>query len=83
MTQSRANFKLRKVSRGVLSIAVDGNILERTVDRETGKLLLVSPPFTKSLWSVAAIDVTYLLEEGSGRKLRRRTLTIPESSFRK
>ncbi|NWR49964.1 ASH1L methyltransferase, partial [Regulus satrapa] len=30
-----------------------------------------------------AIDVTYLLEEGSGRKLRRRTLTIPESSFRK
>ncbi|XP_030042200.1 histone-lysine N-methyltransferase ASH1L isoform X2 [Microcaecilia unicolor] len=26
-----------------------------------------------------AIDVTYLLEEGSGRKLRRRTLTIPES----
>ncbi|NXM30700.1 ASH1L methyltransferase, partial [Oxyruncus cristatus] len=30
-----------------------------------------------------AIDVTYLLEEGSGRKLRRRTLSIPESSFRK
>ncbi|NXR35232.1 ASH1L methyltransferase, partial [Zosterops hypoxanthus] len=30
-----------------------------------------------------AIDVTYLLEEGSGRKLRRRTLTIPESTFRK
>ncbi|XP_046948650.1 histone-lysine N-methyltransferase ASH1L isoform X3 [Lynx rufus] len=30
-----------------------------------------------------AIDVTYLLEEGSGRKLRRRTLFIPESSFRK
>ncbi|NXL89619.1 ASH1L methyltransferase, partial [Alectura lathami] len=30
-----------------------------------------------------AIDVTYLLEEGSGRKLRRRTLTIPDSSFRK
>ncbi|XP_065275896.1 histone-lysine N-methyltransferase ASH1L [Emys orbicularis] len=30
-----------------------------------------------------AIDVTYLLEEGSGRKLRRRTLTILESSFRK
>ncbi|XP_051849806.1 histone-lysine N-methyltransferase ASH1L isoform X2 [Antechinus flavipes] len=30
-----------------------------------------------------AIDVTYLLEEGSGRKLRRRTLLIPESSFRK
>ncbi|XP_009987391.1 PREDICTED: histone-lysine N-methyltransferase ASH1L-like [Tauraco erythrolophus] len=30
-----------------------------------------------------AIDVTYLLEEGSGRKLRRRTLAIPESSFRK
>ncbi|XP_036298649.1 histone-lysine N-methyltransferase ASH1L isoform X1 [Pipistrellus kuhlii] len=30
-----------------------------------------------------AIDVTYLLEEGSGRKLRRRTLFIPENSFRK
>ncbi|XP_060614135.2 histone-lysine N-methyltransferase ASH1L isoform X1 [Anolis sagrei] len=30
-----------------------------------------------------AIDVTYLLEEGSGRKLRRRTLALPESSFRK
>ncbi|XP_016021638.2 histone-lysine N-methyltransferase ASH1L isoform X6 [Rousettus aegyptiacus] len=30
-----------------------------------------------------AIDVTYLLEEGSGRKLRRRTLFVPESSFRK
>ncbi|KAJ7307364.1 hypothetical protein JRQ81_009377 [Phrynocephalus forsythii] len=30
-----------------------------------------------------AIDVTYLLEEGSGRKLRRRTLTLLESSFRK
>nr|XP_056709686.1 histone-lysine N-methyltransferase ASH1L [Euleptes europaea] len=30
-----------------------------------------------------AIDVTYLLEEGSGRKLRRRTLGLPESSFRK
>nr|XP_060499236.1 histone-lysine N-methyltransferase ASH1L-like [Panthera onca] len=30
-----------------------------------------------------AIDVTYLLEEGSGRKLRRRTLFIPECSFRK
>uniref|UniRef100_A0A8C5J7S0 Histone-lysine N-methyltransferase ASH1L n=1 Tax=Junco hyemalis TaxID=40217 RepID=A0A8C5J7S0_JUNHY len=30
-----------------------------------------------------AIDVTYLLEEGSGRKLRRRTLTMAESSFRK
>ncbi|NXW77478.1 ASH1L methyltransferase, partial [Hirundo rustica] len=30
-----------------------------------------------------AIDVTYLLEEGSGRKLRRRTLSIPESTFRK
>lgn len=29
------------------------------------------------------IDVTYLLEEGSGRKLRRRTLTLAESSFRK
>jgi len=39
--------------------------------------------FTHGLWSVAAIDVTYLLEEGSGRKLRRRTLTIPDSSFRK
>ena len=62
---------------------MDGNVLERTVNREIGKLLLVSPSFTKSLWSVAAIDVTYLLEEGSGRKLRRRTLTIPESSFRK
>ncbi|XP_070622489.1 LOW QUALITY PROTEIN: histone-lysine N-methyltransferase ASH1L [Erythrolamprus reginae] len=30
-----------------------------------------------------AIDVTYLLEEGSGRKLRRRTLLLPESSCRK
>ncbi|XP_050022312.1 histone-lysine N-methyltransferase ASH1L [Alexandromys fortis] len=30
-----------------------------------------------------AIDVTYLLEEGSGRRLRRRTLFIPENSFRK
>ncbi|XP_063002203.1 histone-lysine N-methyltransferase ASH1L isoform X2 [Elgaria multicarinata webbii] len=30
-----------------------------------------------------AIDVTYLLEEGSGRKLRRRTLALAESSFRK
>lgn len=30
-----------------------------------------------------AIDVTYLLEEGSGRKLRRRTLFVPENSFRK
>lgn len=30
-----------------------------------------------------AVDVTYLLEEGSGRKLRRRTLFIPENSFRK
>lgn len=30
-----------------------------------------------------AIDVTYLLEEGSGRKLRRRTLALGESSFRK
>ncbi|XP_063172900.1 histone-lysine N-methyltransferase ASH1L [Candoia aspera] len=30
-----------------------------------------------------AIDVTYLLEEGSGRKLRRRTLILPESSCRK
>lgn len=41
------------------------------------------PSLTRSLWSLAAIDVTYLLEEGSGRKLRRRTLTILESSFRK
>lgn len=32
---------------------------------------------------ISAIDVTYLLEEGSGRKLRRRTLFIPENSFRK
>lgn len=30
-----------------------------------------------------AIDVTYLLEEGSGRKLRRRTLILPECTFRK
>ncbi|XP_039219462.1 histone-lysine N-methyltransferase ASH1L isoform X1 [Crotalus tigris] len=30
-----------------------------------------------------AIDVTYLLEEGSGRKLRRRTLLLPESGCRK
>ncbi|KAL8184423.1 UNVERIFIED_CONTAM: Histone-Lysine N-Methyltransferase ash1l, partial [Gekko kuhli] len=30
-----------------------------------------------------AIDVTYLLEEGSGRKLRRRTLGLLESSYRK
>ncbi|XP_060676785.1 histone-lysine N-methyltransferase ASH1L isoform X2 [Hemiscyllium ocellatum] len=30
-----------------------------------------------------AIDVTYLLEEGSGRRLRRRTLMLTESSFRK
>ncbi|XP_015277633.1 PREDICTED: histone-lysine N-methyltransferase ASH1L isoform X1 [Gekko japonicus] len=30
-----------------------------------------------------AIDVTYLLEEGSGRKLRRRTLGLPESIYRK
>ncbi|KAM4662430.1 LOW QUALITY PROTEIN: histone-lysine N-methyltransferase ASH1L [Discoglossus pictus] len=30
-----------------------------------------------------AIDVTYLLEEGPCRKLRRRTLTLPECIFRK
>ncbi|XP_062897918.1 histone-lysine N-methyltransferase ASH1L isoform X1 [Mobula hypostoma] len=30
-----------------------------------------------------AIDVTYLLEEGSGRRLRRRTLLLAESSLRK
>ncbi|XP_078288124.1 histone-lysine N-methyltransferase ASH1L [Rhinoraja longicauda] len=30
-----------------------------------------------------AIDVTYLLEEGSGRRLRRRTLLLTETCFRK
>ncbi|NWX56863.1 ASH1L methyltransferase, partial [Promerops cafer] len=53
----------------------------RHLQRERLNLILLN--LLEKIPGKNAIDVTYLLEEGSGRKLRRRTLTIPESSFRK
>ncbi|XP_028565224.2 histone-lysine N-methyltransferase ASH1L isoform X1 [Podarcis muralis] len=53
----------------------------RHMQRERLNLILLT--LLEKIPGKNAIDVTYLLEEGSGRKLRRRTLVLPESSFRK
>lgn len=47
------------------------------------KLNRILLPLLEKLPGKNAIDVTYLLEEGPCRKLRRRTLNLPECIFRK
>uniref|UniRef100_A0A8C4RN22 Ash1 (absent, small, or homeotic)-like (Drosophila) n=1 Tax=Erpetoichthys calabaricus TaxID=27687 RepID=A0A8C4RN22_ERPCA len=52
---------------------------KRTIQRERLNKILLH--LLKRIPGKNAIDVTYLLEEGSGRKLRRRTLTFGDSKI--